>query len=116
MADRQNVKVSFYQENIFGSVTDREKYKPDSIKQLIGWLTDKLQEVPPEYADTAKFEIESVGGYEGEHHSEIELYYHRPETDEEMAARVARYRANVEAELKRHEQYAAQARAALSRL
>lgn len=61
-------------------------------KTLAGWrewLKQKFDEVPPEYRDAAILEINSEGGYEGEHHTEATLYFDRPETPEEVANRKA---------------------------
>ena len=54
------------------------------------WLSAKFNEVPPEYRDSAVLEIESVGGYEGEHHTEATVYFDRPPTPEEIASRKSR--------------------------
>lgn len=89
MTKRQNVKVCIHQQSVYGSLVDDSKFEADTLKELIEWLGEKLDEVPDEYKDSAKLEIESVGGYEGEHHAEVEIFYSRPETDVEMSARVA---------------------------
>lgn len=54
------------------------------------WLHDRFGKVPEEYRDIAVLEIDSVGGYEGEHHTEATIYYDRPETDAERKNRQQR--------------------------
>lgn len=64
------------------------------------WLADAEAKIPEEYRSTATIEIDSIGGYEGEHHAEVIIAYWRPETDDEMAERLdreARQRAHQEA-------------------
>ncbi|WP_029581915.1 hypothetical protein [Bradyrhizobium sp. URHD0069] len=111
--ERQNVKVSVVQKDIFGSLIADNKYDDDTVVEVIEWLRGLLEVVPPEYRASARVDLDSVGGYEGEHHSEIEVYYERPETDEEMRAREDKTRQYFENEAARLEGLAKQARARL---
>jgi hypothetical protein len=62
------------------------------------WLRERFEKVPSEYRDSAVLEIDSVGGYEGEHHTEATLYYDRPETAAERQNRHAREQARADEE------------------
>lgn len=88
MSERINVVEYVVDKSVYGSVIDDEKYEDDSLSSVIGWLAGLLESIPPEYRDSARVEVDSVGGYEGEHHSEFRVYYRRPETDVEMAKRL----------------------------
>ena len=80
-------------------------YPPDDAVGALAWLTEQLAKIPQEYMPSAKVEFLSVGGYEGEHHGRINIYYERPLTAEEAAAanvqhrREAAYRDAQEREL-----------------
>lgn len=63
------------------------------LKDVISILEDALEEIPEEYRDDARFEIDSHSGYERCPSSSVKIYYGRPMTDEEVA--------NREAEVKR---------------
>ena len=72
-------------------VFDNEQYDgewpPENAAECVAWFSRKLEYIPEEHRATAKIEIDSVGGYEGEHYARIQIYYDRPETDDEMAER-----------------------------
>lgn len=96
---REKVREPVWHKDIFGSLISGE-YSDDKLVSVIDWLTKKLAKIPAEHRDAARLEISSVGGYEGEHHAEATIYYDRPETDEEFAARkaeVAEYSARADA-------------------
>jgi hypothetical protein len=78
-----------------GTATGRTK-----LTDVVDWLKDWSREVPAKYRDTARLNVESVGGWEGEHHAELEIYYERPETDAEMNKREADYNDNIAAAAK----------------
>lgn len=82
------VKVPVFHKSIYGSLVDGNKYEPDTLPEVMAWLHVLIADIPAEYRATAKMEIESVGGYEGEHHAEVAVYYERPETEEERAGRI----------------------------
>ena len=58
------------------------------LTDWIGFLQDKLATVPAEYRDQVRCELAVDGpGYDGEYTSTLHIYYDRPETAEETAAR-----------------------------
>ena len=80
------------------------------------WLRERFDQVPPEYRESALLEIDSVGGYEGAHHTEATLYYYRPETVAERAARHSLERSRADEEERLAESRLADARARRKRL
>ena len=95
------VKVSVICREVFGTFTGEGDYGNDKIVDVIAWLKKMLKEVPEEYREGAVLAVQSVGGYEGEHHTEFEIYYYRPESSDEERWRVDRERRNNEALLQR---------------
>lgn len=85
---RRWVRVNLVSKSICGSIVG-DGYDNDTPDEVIAWLSNLMGSVPPELRHSARVEIESVGGYEGEHHAEISVHYDRPETDEEMRHRLA---------------------------
>jgi hypothetical protein len=83
------VTVTVYHHEIFGSMLKENKYSPDTLFQIRAWIDVLLEKIPAEFRDSAKMEIDSVGGYEGEHHAEVTVTYERPETAKETEARKA---------------------------
>ena len=75
------------------TVFDQEQHDgewpPTDATEFAAWFAGKLGEIPGEYMASAKIEIDSAGGYEGSHYGHIEIYYDRPETDDEMTSREA---------------------------
>lgn len=63
------------------------EWPPETVLEFMEWFSSKIVEIPEEYQHTAKIELESVGGYEGDHYSSIEIYYYRPETAKEIEVR-----------------------------
>lgn len=57
---------------------------PDTVVCLISILTEKINSVPKEYRDKVIFEIHSSTTYD----LYMNVYYHRPETDEEFMIRI----------------------------
>lgn len=73
-------------------IRDVEQYDSDfpdkeNIQDLIAWLNQCVEEVPPEYRSRIKYEIGTRSGYYDSSYARITVYYFRPETDEEWAAR-----------------------------
>ncbi len=66
--------------------------------ECVAWFAGKLAEIPEEYRAGAKIEIDSRSGYEDSSYACIEIYYDRPETDDEMTAREAEERRRKEAQ------------------
>jgi len=56
-----------------------------TLKQTAEFFASKLAEVPPEFQDVAVCDISSSSDSWGGSDLEIEIYYYRPMTDEEMA-------------------------------
>jgi len=90
------------------SVFDTEQYckswMSENLMEAVEWLKSKLESVPEEFRHSAKIEIGSVGSWEDSHYATIEITYERPETDDEMRARDAHYKARreqVTADMKR---------------
>lgn len=80
---------------------------PEKLSDAISWLQDHLRSIPKACRASAKFEIESEGGYEGEHHVGVSITYERPETDAEWAER--------RADMERRQALATEAREAAER-
>ncbi len=72
-------------------VFNKEKYDgawpPLGATEFVAWFARKLGEIPSEYWASANIEIDSRSVCEGSSYASIEIYYVRPETDEEMAFR-----------------------------
>lgn len=82
-----NVTERILYKDIYGSVIG-DAYTADKLSKFVSFFAALLQKVPEQYRDTATVEIDSVGGYEGEHHAEIIVSYERPETEAEKTARL----------------------------
>lgn len=84
------------------NVIDAEQYDegfpPSGLLDFSKWLQSKIDAIPEEYRETAQIEIESVSSYEDTHYASISINYWRPETDEEIEARVQKERIRREAE------------------
>lgn len=104
----RTTRVEVFNESLYGESNTLPGWKE--------WLTLKFNEVPPEYRDNAVLEIDSVGGYEGEHHTEVTIYYDRPETEIERQYRHARERARADEEEQLAARRLADARARRKRL
>lgn len=79
MSEIHTIRITVLRENLYGA--------PDTMSGWIKWLEDKFANVPVEHRSTAVLEINSEGGYEGEHHAEASIYYYRAETADEAATR-----------------------------
>lgn len=85
----ETVKVVVMEGNIFGAIfedSSSEETLDSVIENLQAWRAD-IAEISEEFAKNAKVEIDSVGGWEGEHHATIKISYRRPETEKEAAKR-----------------------------
>ena len=69
---------------------------PENPDEFLKWWTDKFDLIPEEYRANAKVECTSETFYECSH-LEIEIYYTRPETDEEIRLRLHKESCNLEA-------------------
>lgn len=63
-------------------------YTDGTLNAVIESLDKIRDSIPREYRAKARCEIDSESGYEGSHYASIEVSYVRPETDEEVVARV----------------------------
>lgn len=82
--------VVWSKDGVYGSMLHDEKYDEDTLAETIEFLQWLMEKIPPAFKSSARFRIDSVGGYEGEHHAEVEVYYERPETDDERSERKRR--------------------------
>ena len=64
-------------------------WMPKKLVDLIPWVQKYLELVPEEYRDNAAFETVSFRDSRKEYWLNVKIHYHRPETDEEMEARLA---------------------------
>lgn len=103
------------QKPVFGSIIT-DDVQDTTIANAIQWLTEQLDMVPEEYKKTAFISIDSIWGWDEEHHAEIKLYYTRPETINEMRNRMMEYRKHVQKELEKYEACALAARRTLEKL
>lgn len=74
--DKKEVLISCYEYNA-----------PSSLLDFKDWIDGLLDDVPEQYRDSACFEIESESDYDG-CSTKIEVYYMRPETEEEEKFRL----------------------------
>ena len=80
------------------SPVDPEDYIDKPLAQVIAELTDLLNSIPSEYRGSAKFELNQWGDQWGDHgKAGHEIYYERPETNEEAKNRIAKVEARKEA-------------------
>jgi hypothetical protein len=77
-------------------LVDAEKYdsgfpQDENAHDFIKWLNDLIEEAPVEFRDSVYIALDSASGYEGSHYATVKVAYFRPETDEELGARIAEY-------------------------
>jgi hypothetical protein len=85
--ERQTRVVTLHQRDIYGSAI-KDDYGADDLRDFIAFFQGLLAKVPVELVSSAKVEIESYCEYDSSR-AQITVYYERPETDEEMAARLS---------------------------
>lgn len=73
-------------------------WPPEDAAGFLAWFQSIIEEAPDEYRDAVKIELDSVSGYEDSHYASIEVSYLRKETADEVAERLADYRARQQAE------------------
>lgn len=101
---RKQTRVTVFDKEQYDSewVFDKEQYDsgwpPTDATECVAWFAVKLAEIPAEYRAGAKIYIDSRSSYEDSSYARIEIYYDRPETDDEMAAREAEERRRQEAQ------------------
>jgi len=64
-------------------------WMPKKLVDLIPWVEKYLELVPEEYRDSAAFETVSFRDSSRDYWLNVKVHFHRPETDEEMEARLA---------------------------
>jgi len=64
-------------------------WMPKKLVDLVPWVEKYLQMVPEEYRDSMAFEPISFRDSRRDYWLNVKVHYHRPETDEEMEARLA---------------------------
>ncbi len=69
---------------------------PENLDEFLKWWTNKFDLIPEEHRANAQVECTSGTFYECLH-LEIEIYYTRPETDEEIRLRLHEESLNLEA-------------------
>jgi hypothetical protein len=106
--ERSAVKEVVLHKDVFGSLSGND-HGDDKVSDVIEWLQGVLADVPDEYRGEVRIEVDSIGGYEGEHHTEVEIYYMRPETYQEMNRRVAEWKQQAADEVQRAQRYADEA-------
>ena len=62
---------------------------PKKLVDLIPWTEKYLKLVPEEYRDSATLETVSFRDSRRDYWLNVKVHFHRPETDEEMKARLA---------------------------
>ena len=83
---RKTTNVVLNCEEEFGPEWNR---MPKRLVDLIPWVQKYLELVPEEYRASAAFEIVSFLDSRRDYSLNVKVHYHRPETDEEMEARLA---------------------------
>ena len=64
-------------------------WMPKKLVDLIPWVEKYLTLMPEEYRDSAAFETLSFRDSQRDYWLNVKVHYYRPETDEEMEARLA---------------------------
>jgi len=83
---RKTKKVVLNCEEEFGPEWN---WMPKKLVDLIPWVEKYLGLVPEEYRDSAAFETVSFRDSPRDYWLNVKVHFHRPETDEEMKARLA---------------------------
>lgn len=81
MSERKTVSVDLHDEQDFEDLTG-------NLAEVIAWLQETLNEAPEEFRPAVKIEVECYCWSDGESDLTCKIYYERPETDAEMAARI----------------------------
>jgi len=64
-------------------------WMPKKLVNLIPWVEKYLALVPEDYRDSAAFETVNFRDSRRDYWLNVKVHFHRPETDEEMDARLA---------------------------
>jgi hypothetical protein len=87
-----NKKVTVFGDDYF--------YAPEDAKGFMEFWQKKLDLIPKEFIESAAIDIEPVDNY-GSPGIEVEIYYYRPETNEEIEERERQENMAMESRLKR---------------
>lgn len=91
MGERQSIRIT---------VLDTEQcdgdWPPETAAEFMAWWQSMIDRIPEEHRSEARIEIDTTAGYDRDF-AHLEIYYLRPETDEERAARVQAEQARAEA-------------------
>lgn len=67
-----------------------DSYPPTNAMDFAGWLDGLIQQVPQEYRDKVVIEFSAACQWDNDVLMSVEVYYMRPETDEELHKRHAK--------------------------
>ena len=70
-----------------------EDWPPTDAVGFICWFQSKLESVPQEFRDDVKIKLHAFPSYDDSAESNIEIYYYRDETPEDILKRQAKERA-----------------------
>jgi hypothetical protein len=80
--------------NITVVVDEAEKYYdgwiPEQPEEALAWLADRVAEIPKEFMHNAYIWFSTSCDYDGEGVPIVRIFYERPETEEEITARLNR--------------------------
>jgi hypothetical protein len=74
-------------ENVFGGERWNGDWPPEAAAGFVAWFQELLADIPDEWRQSARIELGSMGGYEGDHSPTIEVTFDRLETPDEIAER-----------------------------
>lgn len=78
-----NIKITVFNVKEYDSQKD---WPPSNAVEFIKWFQGKLDLIPEEYRNVASIDLETHTSYDSSE-IEIDIYYDRPETAQEAAAR-----------------------------
>ena len=84
---RATVQETVFANDVDGSLTGSGAHA-DTVTAIIAWLQELRDSVPEQYRDECFVTVMNFVEYNNSR-PRIEVYYHRPETDKEMASRLA---------------------------
>jgi hypothetical protein len=74
-------------ENVFVSEQYDGNWPSSNAVDFVSFIVQTIESIPEEYRNEARIEIDSNLGYEDSTTTSIEIYYYRPETEEEKEKR-----------------------------
>ena len=88
-----SLRVTVFESEEYDRLWPLPGYQEVNLPNFIMWLQNEISKIPEEYRNRSFIEIDSVAGYEDSHYPTIEIYYYRPETDEEYSVRLKQFMA-----------------------